>query len=546
MTLDLTQAARLFYGDVEVAELHRDGQRLWPFGPELLGISAGASYYADPETMFSDAGLTPAALGEPVRQINDRAGTGINGGQSTLAARPSRARMPRDLRNQLTDTTDFTPTTWMDTNGAVTRSLPDRNGQLWASRVVPASGTRALNTDGLRASLAAKVFDGPMVYAADFKSDGLRYGAIGLSNGAGITVTVIFDLLAGTIASTGYHPSAGTGLTPGITSLGDGWFRCWFTFTQAFTFPGGTLHLTGSTTAASGVYNRDITGDGVAGVLIARPQVELGSSPTNAQIVDGNIREVIEPGVTSFDYVRFPTGSNYLLTAFPTALTGQVLVAGRRGSWVDNVILPAGWSFGMGQDPYAYGSATGWRGELRNGLYAVGSEIVGWTVREGQFAQHEVDRLLRDYGRKGAAGLMAPVGPNLVPNGNFDTDTGWVKAGQVEWADGNYTLTDVSGPDARITQQITGLNPDGAYLVEVDIVANAAGGAGFRTRFGNGAGSGADGEIFHPVTPFTGMWRHTIRARRSNPWISLLASNTGQPVTVSSISVRELVAQPLP
>lgn len=73
--LDLTQAARLFYGATEVGELWRDGQRLWPhvFGPTEFAQGADyAVWYDRTAPVYQDAGGTiPASIGDPVGLMGD-------------------------------------------------------------------------------------------------------------------------------------------------------------------------------------------------------------------------------------------------------------------------------------------------------------------------------------------------------------------------------------------------------------------------------------------------------------------------------------------
>lgn len=60
--------------------------------PQALFIDGEAGNYSDIETYaanyFSDAGTTPAAIGDPIYQINDQSGNGANWTQATATARP--------------------------------------------------------------------------------------------------------------------------------------------------------------------------------------------------------------------------------------------------------------------------------------------------------------------------------------------------------------------------------------------------------------------------------------------------------------------------
>lgn len=133
-------------------------------------------------------------------------------------------------------------------------------------------------------------------------------------------------------------------------------------------------------------------------------------------------------------------------------------------------------------------------------------------------------------------------GPELVTNGTFDTDSGWTNSRGVSWSDGQYTIADVGGSDASITQQIAGAVAGKAYTVEIEITANTSTEAGFRVRHGAGAGGAQYGDVLQRAAGFVGVWRFTIIAGQNAPWLTLHTSTTDTAVTVTSISVREGVA----
>lgn len=539
--LDLTQAARLFYGADEVAELHRDGQRLWPFGPDLLGWDGitGASYYADPATLYSDAGVTLAGVGEAVRQINDLAGTGINGGQATLSARPKFGRGPRQIRNLLRATEDLTDAVWVKERCSVVAlgggafKLREAVGNpangfyghclRFNASPIPNVNSRILTIEARAAERSRLSIHGRSATAWGWTTVDLLTGAtVAGASGGNISVTIL-----------------------STTPLADGWWRIVAEVRMIWDAATGSFTLSTNLVGAGNV-GINYSGDGVSGVEVRFPQLEMAMS-TNYQSVDATGLLVTEAGVDSdFGFLRFDA-DDVIQSTIPAGLTGQVLVAGRSGSWVNDVAIAPGGSMFIGTDlGYFQNTTQSWTGGLRRGLTAIG-DVIGWTVRAGGFSADELNRLLRDYGRKGAAGLLTATGPNLAPNPNFDTDSGWTKSGAgVSWSNGQYTISDVAGVDHYISGQLSGLVADRVYIGEVNITAQTATAAGFRVRMGASAGAAADFEHLHPPAPFTGIWRFAFVARRPNPWMTFLASNTGQFVTINSVSVRELVAGPLP
>lgn len=89
-----------------------------------------------------------------------------------------------------------------------------------------------------------------------------------LSDGAS-SGSVTFNLTNGTVSS-----STGTGLGIIVTDVGNGWYRCSYTYTtsNATVYPNISPAVGGT---------NNYTGDGVSGFYVYGPQVELGSSTTS-------------------------------------------------------------------------------------------------------------------------------------------------------------------------------------------------------------------------------------------------------------------------
>lgn len=110
--------------------------------PQALFLEGEAGTYSDIETYatnyFSDAGTTPAVLEDPIYQINDQSGNGVNWTQATATARPilqsdsSGEYLRFDLGDDVLNCTLAA--------GTYTVALPTREG-IWIDEVAHAGGT---------------------------------------------------------------------------------------------------------------------------------------------------------------------------------------------------------------------------------------------------------------------------------------------------------------------------------------------------------------------------------------------------------------------
>ena len=187
--------------------------------------------------------------------------------QATAGARPILARFPKSgVRNRLTIPTEsLADAAWVKTTVAVT----SEDG--W-SFVVPAEGAPSPGQAGPRTGYSFEVGK-TYTLSAEAKAGTARYAAIWASNGAGFTVTGIFDLHTGAVFGAGAHPSAASGVSAGIMPADDG-YRCWVKFTVLSSL--SWAHFAASTSASTGSYYRNITGDGVSGAYLRRVQIDGG------------------------------------------------------------------------------------------------------------------------------------------------------------------------------------------------------------------------------------------------------------------------------
>lgn len=271
------------------------------FSPISLFAASEPGVWYDPSdmtTLFQDsAGTTPVtAVEQPVGLMLDKSGRGNHATQSTSASRPVlSARV-----NLLTKTEAFDDAAWTKTNTTVTANAavaPD--GTATGEKIVQAAGTRALNQDG---PLQVIAVNGDKSISVSAKQNTARYLALGYSNGAGITATAVFDLQDGTLSGSSFHPSACTSVATSIVAQGNGWYRCSFGLVGSANAM-NIYHFTGSTIGASGLYNRDITGDGTSGIYVW-----------------GADLRVTNDGVSLPAYQRVNTSTDYDTTGFPKYL----------------------------------------------------------------------------------------------------------------------------------------------------------------------------------------------------------------------------------
>jgi hypothetical protein len=128
------------------------------------------------------------------------------------------------------------------------------------------------------------------VYA---KADGYNFLSLGQGSPGSRT---FFNLSNGTVGGVAF----GSGLTsPQIQSIGDGWFRCSGLLAASSSTIAINCHDTGTVTG-----NDSMTGNGTSGILVARPQWEIGTAATAPQRVTTAF-DVTEAGQRDCYGVRF-------------------------------------------------------------------------------------------------------------------------------------------------------------------------------------------------------------------------------------------------
>lgn len=208
---------------------------------------------------------------------------GIHASQPVATSRPTLARRPASgVRNLLTYSDQFDNGMWNKVRSVVTPNAgvaPD--GTMTADKLVedlsPSNDHRINMVYALTAG-AAYTFS---IYAkAAERSQIVLY-----ESASGSTRNVLFDLLAGTATD-----MTGPGLSPTISAVGGGWYRCSISV-PTVTNPAGVMAYMNMAVSGSNVY----TGNGTSGLYLWGAQLELGSSATAYQRVS-SIYDVTEAG----------------------------------------------------------------------------------------------------------------------------------------------------------------------------------------------------------------------------------------------------------
>jgi hypothetical protein len=367
---------------------------------------------SDPNTLWQDMARTipVTGYGQAVACIDDKSGNGNHLFQGTVARRPVWGRHPVvGRRNLFTYTEQFDDSAWAQTNVTVTPNAaiaPD--GTMSADRVVPSAGTRPLNVDGPRFNTPVGLVKTLSVHA---KMDTARYLALGFSNGAGFTATANFDLQTGVVTGTGFHPDAATSVQAGMTSLANGWYRCFFSiFADIEYMP--FCHITASTQPAGGIYNRNITGDGVSGIFIWGAQVETGATATPYQKVVSSF-DVTEHGVDSVYYLAFDGVDDSMATSgniTPGTDKAQVVGGFRKNNGTAGIVLETSTNANTNAGSlylYANDGSANWASLSRGTATADASQIASVSVSGADTAviatTHDIGASITTLRRNGVA-----------------------------------------------------------------------------------------------------------------------------------------------
>jgi hypothetical protein len=230
-------------------------------------------------------------------------------------------------------------------------------------------------------------------------------------------------------------------------------------------------------------------------------------------------------------FLRFDLSDDRIAHTFPNGFTGDVMLFGRNGSYIEeNVTIAPNGVLNIGPRAVA--------GGIPGSLDACG-DIVGWLPVGREITAQERQYMVDYYKERGAKGLLVP-GPELVTNGDFsDGLTGWGGQGSWEIVDGRATVAPESTSGFPILQRSGfGLSFSRFYLYTIESNRNSLN----RMALGTNLSSG---NISRRVRPFGSHWIHE---GISPPLIELSRvgfqfSGTSIGSWIDNVSVRELRPQ---
>lgn len=246
--------------------------------------------------------------------------------------------------------------------------------------------------------------------------------------------------------------------------------------------------------------------------------LDKSGNANHASQATATARPTLMQDVEGRAYLHFDRVDDVLATTFPAAVTGDLLIAGRDGSWIEPVSILAGGTMNIGP--------TG-TPATPNILGAVG-DIVGWTVIDKTLSEAERTALMGYYRDKGAKGLLVP-GPELV------TPSWALKDPSVSYSGGVFSF---AGTPPMVAAQNNEGRPGytviGSYYeVTFEIFDYVSGGVRF----------GVNGAAWSTLTRSgNGVFKQIIAASWTGRSVNIVTMATST-LKIRAFSVRELRPQ---
>ncbi len=201
----------------------------------------------------------------------------------------------------------------------------------------------------------------------------------------------------------------------------------------------------------------DFRHTGAEGIVIKAPVVrELpgihADQPSTA------LQPVLVDQGNGYTALRFDGVDDKLPQVYPEAKTGDLLICGRNGSWIDrDVSVAAGGSLSV---------ISGKDSPKTPGIAPALGDIVGHLHAPRTLNDYEIAKLTEYWQERGAKGLLVPSGVELVTNGGFDNDiSGWTdNGGNVSWSNGTLKVETQKIGDKGGYQDVV-LSEPGYYLL---------------------------------------------------------------------------------
>jgi len=363
----------------------------------LFAQGAGGVYWsaAQPGRVFADtAASAPALFGQSVARVNDLSPNERPAIQSSAALRPLLGRAPNaGRRNLLRHTEALENSAWTKENCTVQDNVGTIMGVPY-SRITPNSGS-------VVPSVSLPTENDEYVQQILAKADGfdfIMFGTVTGTGGRNVTVSLQDG------AQTEVSPAQNGGIVERITPVGDGW---WLITRYNNTAIGSNEFDIRPKETLTNNRATAVSGDGAKSILVAAPFAAIlpaaPSSPVPAQVYQrvGNALDVTEAGVASPPFIRFDLSDDVLPITFPDGGTFDVMVFGRKGSWIErDVEIASAGSLNIGPTTITGGPAA---------LLAALGDIVGWVAVDRTITDSERDRLVTYHKARGAGDLLEAI-----------------------------------------------------------------------------------------------------------------------------------------
>lgn len=335
---------------------------------------------------FTDmAGTIGATPDSSVARINDTGPNERHTVQSNAALRPKLGAAPVVVRNLLQNTENITTSTWSHLTNLIETETgfdgPEGKPNATRLRAIEGDGTHRIGVQNLEE--VRKVLS---IFAKADSSDFLRIWSFpGTEAGRNM-----FDVRNGLVELDSSNAK--------IEDVGGGWFRC-----SAEVHPTAVNLAVGPAKSATETGSSYIA-DGTESVFVTQAQLEVGTEVTPYQRVGASRLDITEAAFPSPRFIRFDLSDDVLPTNFTNGFTGDVLVFGRKGSWVErDLTIAAGGNLNIGPQTFTGAPA---------GMLPALGDIVGWTAVDRTLDEDEIARAVAYHRQKGAKGLLVP-GPEL-------------------------------------------------------------------------------------------------------------------------------------
>lgn len=301
------------------------------------------------------------------------------------------------------------------------------------------------------------------------------------------------------------------------------------------------ISFTGTITG-TGSRNVGLQGQSAGGTVqyyIWNGQFDTGGAATADQIVT-NAFDVTEAGVPSYGYIRPDLMDDFLTVTTPAAQTGDVMVFGRKGTWLETgVAYGSGAAVAIGPTTMT-GLPAGLLAAVQGPVSDISGGLVGVLAIGRTLTATERTAALNYYKARGAAGLLA-AGANAVVNGGFDTDTSWTKGTGWTISGGKAVFTSGGTQFANIYQTLTTV-VGAAYLVEYTLDLVSADNTSVKVHNDNGIGGVVIASENFINAPKSG--RIVFIATATTSTVALQANISLQNLQFDNISVKPLTVTP--